>query len=306
MKWENKAKIMQICSSIPKGDYLYKLIQNKFGRLNHNPLSRINMQIEMTRLLHKQGMPIKGYTFFEVGTGHKPIVPIGFFLAGAARIITVDLNRRLDFNNLKKSLAWMVENRNQLEPIYHEFTDSNSLNQRLNLLQKLQSQPQKFMEEANIQYLAPSDAAATNLPNDSVDYHLSTTVMEHIPLDVIKNVFLEARRILKPGGAAIHFIDLSDHFQHQDKSINKINFLRYSEEQWLRIAGNQFAYCNRLRASEFLQIFSELSFKILWSEVEVDNVSVTSLKNGFTIDNKFSAYDINDICTTGLKLVLSK
>jgi len=306
MKFQNKAKIMQLCASLPKGELLYKIIQKNIGRLNHNPLSRINMQIEMTQLLHKQGMPIKGCTFFEVGTGHKPIIPIGFFLAGAERIITVDLNRRLDFDILRKSLGWMVDNREQLESIYQGFTDSNSLNERLNLLQKLQAQPQKFMEEANIQYLAPADAAKTKLPNDSVHYHLSTTVMEHIPLAAIKNIFIEARRILRPDGAAIHFIDLSDHFQHQDNSINKINFLRYSEEQWLRIAGNQFAYCNRLRASDFLEVFSELSFKTLWSEVKVDNESVTSLKNGFIVDEKFSKQEIDDICTTALKLILTK
>jgi len=306
MKFQNKAKIMQLCASLPKGELLYKIIQKNIGRLNHNPLSRINMQIEMTQLLHKQGMPIKGCTFFEVGTGHKPIIPIGFFLAGAERIITVDLNRRLDFDILRKSLGWMVDNREQLESIYQGFTDSNSLNERLNLLQKLQAQPQKFMEEANIQYLAPADAAKTKLPNDSVHYHLSTTVMEHIPLGAIADIFTEAARILKSDGAAIHFIDLSDHFQHQDKAINKINFLRYSEDQWLRVAGNQFAYCNRLRASDYLQFFKEVSFKILWHEAEIDNESVTSLKNGFIVDEKFSKYEINDICTTALKLIITK
>jgi len=39
---------------------------------------------------------VEGKTFFEVGTGHNPIVPIGFFLCGAEKIVTVDLHRRLD------------------------------------------------------------------------------------------------------------------------------------------------------------------------------------------------------------------
>ena len=306
MKWQDKARVMQICANLPKGDNLYKLLQSTFGRLNDNPLSRINMQAEMTRWIRQQDMPLKDCTVFEVGTGHKPVVPIGFFLSGVDKVITVDLNRRLDFNLLKKTLLWMVLNRQYIESIYNKFTHSTVLNQRLNLLQKLQDKPQQFLVEANIQYLAPTDAAATRLHNNSVDYHISTTVLEHIPINIIKNIFVEAKRILKNNGAVIHFIDLSDHFQHQDKSINKINFLQYSEEEWLKLAGNQFAYCNRLRASEFVHIFNDLSFKTIRSEIEVDNESIISINNSFMVNNKFSHYRVDDLCTVALKLMLSK
>ena len=60
------------------------------------------------------GGEIKEKTFFEVGPGHNPIVPIGFFLCGAEKIVTVDLHRRLDFGILKKSLVWMAANRDAL------------------------------------------------------------------------------------------------------------------------------------------------------------------------------------------------
>ena len=67
---------------------------------------------------------------------------------------------------------------------------------------------------------------------------------------------------MKDDGITIHFIDLSDHFQHQDKSITSINFLHYSEKEWERIAGNQFAYCNRLRAGDYLALFEEAGFDV--------------------------------------------
>jgi len=53
----------------------------------------------------------------------------------------------------------------------------------------------------------------------SVDYHISTTVFEHIPKKGVARILKGVKRILKDDGIAIHFIDLSDHFQHQDKSI---------------------------------------------------------------------------------------
>ncbi|MBE9572765.1 MAG: methyltransferase domain-containing protein, partial [Proteobacteria bacterium] len=52
------------------------------------------------------------------------------------------------------------------------------------------------------------------MPDASIDYHISTTVFEHIPGKDIERILNEAKRILKREGIAIHFIDLSDHFQH--------------------------------------------------------------------------------------------
>lgn len=306
MKWQNKAKIMKTCSRLPIGAHLYKFLQRTFGRLDANPMSRIPNQIEMAHWIRDRGMAIEGHTFFEVGTGHKPIVPIGFFLSGAKSIITVDLHKRLDFGFLKKILCYLSVNQKKLKTIYYEVTEPTIFRERFNLLDRLKEKPQTFLTEANIQYLAPADAADTGLPDGSIDYHLSCTVLEHIPLDIIKNIFLEARRILKDDGSAIHSIDLSDHFQHQDRSITKINFLRFTDQQWESIAGNEFAYCNRLRSSDFLRLFSELSFKIIQNASEINDESMKSIKNGFLIDGKFSPYSLEDICTTFLRIMLKK
>ena len=110
MYWQTKAKIMRACALLPAGARLYKLIQKSFGRLKANPMSRIPQQNLMVTWILDMGGKVDGKTFFEVGTGHVPIVPIGFFLCGAEEVVTVDLNRRLDFGILKKSLLWMVEN----------------------------------------------------------------------------------------------------------------------------------------------------------------------------------------------------
>ena len=71
-----------------------------------------------------------------------------------------------------------------------------------------------------------------------MDYHVSTTVLEHIPNKNIVRILTEAKRILKNNREAVHFIDLSDHFQHQDERITRINFLQYSEREWEKISGN--------------------------------------------------------------------
>ena len=306
MKWQQKAKIMEILSNIPIGGALYKFLQKKFGRLTSDPMPNIKKQIEIANWLHQYNISIEGKTFFEVGTGHNVIVPVGFFLSGAKRVVTVDLYRRLDYNIMKNSLFYLVKNRHLIESLYSNKINSIMLNESFNLLSKYWFTPRQFIKMANIQYLAPADAAKTNLLNDSIDYHISTNTLEHIPYEVIRNIFIEAKRILKDSGIAIHFIDLSDHFEHQDNSISRINFLHFSDNDWMNIAGNQFAYCNRLRASDYLNLFNELRFDIVHVEKTVDENSMDKIQDGFKINKKFNSYKLEDICTTSLKIMLRK
>ena len=109
-------------------------------------------------------------------------MPIGFFLCGAEQVITVDLNRRLDFGILKKSLVWIAENRDEICGYYDgvanpQITQITQIIERMDLINRLKEMPEKFLSETNIQYLAPAGAADTGLPDASVDYHISTTVM---------------------------------------------------------------------------------------------------------------------------------
>jgi SAM-dependent methyltransferase len=306
MKWQKKAKIMKIFSNIPMGGVLYKFLQKKFGRLTSDPLPNIKKQIEIANCLHQYNFPIEGKIFFEVGTGHNVIVPVGFFLSGAKGVITVDLYRRLDYSILKNSLFYLTKNRHLIESLYSNITNFTMLNERLDLLSEYWSTPRQFIKMANIQYLSPADAANTNLSNDSIDYHISANTLEHIPYEVIRNIFIEAKRILKDNGIAIHFIDLSDHFQHQDNSISRINFLRFSDNEWSYIAGNQFAYCNRLRVNDYLNLFNKLRFDIVHVEKIIDENSMNKIQDGFQINEKFNSYNLEDICTTSLKIMFRK
>jgi len=269
-------------------------------------MARIPTQIEMVRWILEMGVKVDGKTFFEVGTGHCPIVPIGFFLAGAGNIITVDLHKRMEIGILRKSLEWMAENREKLWTYYDGVAEKAVFDKRMNLIERLKHNPKSLLSEANIVYLAPVDAANTGLPDASVDYHISTTVFEHIPRMDIKRILKEAKRVLKGDGIAIHFIDLSDHFQHQDSSITRINFLRYSQKEWDRIAGNQFAYCNRLRASDYLALFKEVGFDICRKEAVINDEARENLGNGFMVDEMFRGYGIDDLCITQLRVALTK
>lgn len=106
--WNTKLKIMRVCALLSAGGVFYRLIQKAFGRLRANHIARIPVQIEMARWILDMSVKVEGKPFHKVDTGHCPIVPIGFFLCGAEKFVTVDFHRRLDLGILKKSLEWIV------------------------------------------------------------------------------------------------------------------------------------------------------------------------------------------------------
>ena len=112
-----------------------------------------------------------------------------------------------------------------------------------------------------------------------------------------------ANRILASGGVALHHIDPSDHLSHGDPSILPINFLRFSDDEWHRIAGNQFAYHNRLRATEYARLYEDSQHEVLIWKPHVDEASLRAVENGFPLDPKFREYSPEVLSTLVLQVV---
>ena len=81
--------------------------------------------------------------------------------------------------------------------------------------------------------------------------------------------------------------------------------MRYSDAEWQRIAGNGSAYCNRLRASDYLKMFRDLGLTNERHETIVDPESMTALREGKVIvDPLFAGYGPEDMCLTSLRVWL--
>jgi ubiquinone/menaquinone biosynthesis C-methylase UbiE len=139
----------------------------------------------------------------------------------------------------------------------------------------------------HIEYLAPTDAACLSVPDRSIDFHISFTVLEHIPAGIIASILKEAGRVLTTGGLLLHIIDPSDHFSHDDRSITAVNFLQFSDREWKRLAGNKFMYHNRLRAYEYVELFKRAGVRLIGQREAIDEQSLAVLRNGFGLDERF-------------------
>jgi SAM-dependent methyltransferase len=93
------------------------------------------------------------------------------------------------------------------------------------------------------------------LQSASVDFIWSHAVLEHVRREMVPALAREMRRVLRAGGVCSHQVDLKDHL---GGSLNNLRIpSAWWEREWMARSG---FYTNRLRKSEYLQIFREAGF----------------------------------------------
>jgi hypothetical protein len=102
----------------------------------------------------------------------------------------------------------------------------------------------------------------------------------------------------------MHFIDLSDHFAHADPTILKINFLRFSDQEFSRY-NTRFMYQNRLRASDWRCIIESQGFDVVHWVPQVDKQALAQL-DSIELNQSYQNPHPEDICTTGLKVIAER
>jgi SAM-dependent methyltransferase len=306
MKWQRKAKIQNSIAALPFGsNAVYYAMQRAFGGLRPgmiDPLDRMKAAAGMVAWAATTGFDIRGKTVLEVGTGRMVDLPIGMWLCGAARVITVDLNRYLSPTLVAEARDIVRRAPEKVVDLFGRKDDA-LFQERLSVLIGTHVPDGKVLNAMNIEYMSPADAAHLPLAAGSIDMHVSHTVMEHIPENVLAAILVEAKRIIAPGGLLIHNIDPSDHFSHDDASITRINFLRFTDAEWEMWGGNQFMYHNRLRAGDYERLFAEAGVRILGETRVVDDRSAEALVDGFPLGDAFRNLDSNELATTSLSLM---
>lgn len=310
MRWKLKANIQNTISLLPSSaSYAaYYWIQRHFGGLRHlNPISRLSAAIETWKCIQEQGINPSGKVFLEIGTGRVTLVPLAYWLMGAEKTITIDLNPYLKSELIMESLQYVFENKEEILKLFGSLIDK----ERFDELQVLSRSPgcsvSAFLDLCQIDYVAPGDATDTSFPEQCIDFHTSYTVFEHIPPEVLKEILEEGNRIVKNNGLFVHKIDYSDHFSHSDKSISAINFLQYSDNEWARFAGNRYMYMNRLRHDDFISLFESVGHHIMEIQPHTDQRSQELLRNGsLQLDERFSSKSEDVLAITDAWIISQK
>jgi len=239
----------------------------------------ITQGLEEITALREVGVKVQGAEILEFGSGWLPLTPLLLHLAGARRSTLTDIARLMDDQTTDRAKAIVAGRIGDIAEVLGECPDT--------LEAKLQA-PFAF------DYLAPWHA--TSHPSDSADLILSRAVFEHVPEDEIRSFLRQFHRILRTGGAMCHVIDNSDHWQHRDRSLSRIDFLRYDEMDpiWRLAQINEQAYQNRLRHEDYRRLFEEAGFAVALERGEPDPKCLEDLRQ-LPIASRFRDKDPHDL-----------
>jgi hypothetical protein len=283
-------------------------MQKKFGELRcYSPVPGLAAGIETWNKIKEQGYEPAGKEFFEIGTGRVPLVPLAYWLMGAEKIITIDLNPYLKEELIRETLRFISVGNEEIRVLFGNLAEKKRLDSLLNFARNDEFSVRDFLDFCRIDYVAPCDAARTGLPAQCIDYYTSFTTLEHIPAEILKQILEESNRIINNHGLFIHGIDYSDHFSHSDKKISAINFLQYSDDEWNIYAGNKYMYMNRLRHDDFVNMFQSAGHRILKAEPNIDWQARELLRRSkLKLDRRFRNKSEDILLTSGSWIVSQK
>ena len=301
MNWRVKGLIQKVLSLTPGGMRVNDWLQKTAGT-NRDFAGQLEAKVSDWAILvshgDRLGMPLAGRRLAEVGTGWFPTLPICYSLAGAARCDTYDLNRHMNEE-------WTFRMLRDLEPFLDRIAQTAQLSrqtveERYRMLRQAGSLGQ-LLSAAGVDYHAPADASRTGLDEASVDIVFSNSVLEHVPPDVIRAIFRESERILKPGGLSIHSANCGDHYAYFDKSITAINYLTYTAGRW-KTWDNDLLYQNRLRPVDFYDMATEAGLDVP-VRIHRPRPELLEALPKLDIAPEFRHYPPDQLCATSVDLV---
>ena len=254
MNWRVKAALLNLVDAMPYGEDIHYWLQRNLTRTLPHGDARLALAVkwacDLVRHFNAYSPQSLGEsTLLEFGAGRNLVGPLTFYCLGAARQLVLDI-RPLAKPDLVNAciggLATLQRDDLRRRPQRRLGTDAWA----------------DLRRHYGISYLAPRDARATALEEGTLDCVTSTNTLEHIPVDDIRAILRECRRILRPDGIVVMRINYEDHYAFFDKTITTINFLRYSDAQWRKFNPGSH-YQNRLRHADYLELFDEAGFRLL-------------------------------------------
>ena len=256
--WQVKAAKDSLKAVLPFQGYLRRAKRSVSPYASNPDRNRhlLGDSLRQIAALRGLGIDVTGRAVVEIGSGWVPILPLIYRLFGAARVVTVDQERLIDSAQIVQTVKFIHDNIGAV---------SHKLNFPAPPLPGSLTSPavplEEFFLRARIEYKAPFNFL--ELQRNSADMVVSRDVLEHIPEAILTRIVNHSFDMLRPGGIACHTIDMSDHWQHVDSSIPKVNFLQYNG-MWWKIAGmNSQNFQNRLRRFEYVDIFRNAGFEII-------------------------------------------
>ena len=207
----------------------------------------------------------------ELGTGWYPIVPVYFWLHGVNSMDSLDLYPWISAEHCRTTAQKFVEwnSSGQLQPFLGGVDSARWA--QLEQAARVQMPLESFLSMIGLRTLVGDATSTLAGMHESYDFICSNNTLEHILEVPLVAILKHFKGLLSPGGGSSHFIDLSDHFGHFDRSITAYNFLKFSPQQW-RLIDNDIQPQNRLRWPQYIEIFTKLGYPVVQEKVRPGNL----------------------------------
>lgn len=114
---------------------------------------------------------------------------------------------------------------------------------------------ESVLRACNARYEVGGLSSLRAIPDHSIDFAFSNSVLQHVALDEFDQTLAELKRVLHPNGCCVHSIDL------RDMLAQSLHHLRFSSRVWeSRSFHHSGFYTNRLRLSQMLAAFQLAGF----------------------------------------------
>lgn len=253
-----------------------KLARAVQGDISERPTAgayRIHRSIRNIRLLREQaGFSFANKKVLEIGTGWRGGDPLLFLLCGAKKVTTVDHARWLTLDSLRHSVNVIEQVWEQIvEEVCHHVDDGFSRLETIRQTAHGQDNLDVVLKELNIDYRIQHDAdpTALGLQPNSVDLFYSESVLQRVPERKLgKFASVVCGSLLRPNGAIFHRTDQRDihTLQHVGNKEWALAYLRFPEWIFHMFLNGRFISQNRLRESDFINIFAKSGIALLYVE----------------------------------------
>ncbi|MFC1658427.1 methyltransferase domain-containing protein [Candidatus Omnitrophota bacterium] len=297
--WYLKAAFQKTISFVPCRHRINYFFQVNFGKLKAFDTAKIINEIKEAYLLPiAQGYGSKtNLKITELGTGWMPVLPTLLSLMGNT-CSSFDVARLFDTGKIKDILKEIEKYSDYLEDIPDfSFTEA--------IRKYKECDNGNILKHLGWDYFAPIDTCNLPLEDNSQDLVVSRLVLQHIPQNILPSAIKETWRILKPGGRAIHKINLHDEYAESDPGACLINFLKFPEWFWNSFVNNKIKFVNQARYPYYLRVFEDAGFRILKTKKVIDKQSLRDIDK-IKLAKEFRQYSKEELATVGLYAVLQK
>jgi SAM-dependent methyltransferase len=289
MDWRIKARLQAALSVLPGGEHLNHLFQRwatgTYPRDDRGFLGVLETTREhCDRLAPWLDKPLAEASFYEFGPGWDLLGPLACWSLGVDHQVLVDI----------RPLARRALVNRAIEQFGRVSVPFPLTRRPAGPLPAGRDFHRALRERYGIDYRAPGDARATDLPTGSIDCITSTNALNHIPTEEVRAILNECRRLLAPSGAASFRIDYQDNYAYFDPRISVYNFLRYPERAWGRYSP-PLHYQNRLRHRDFMSLFEAANLEAVAVTTGEASEAELSLLRNLKIDGQFQGYTLPEL-----------